>query len=123
MTFAVLPFQWPAGDTSGALVAAAMTKAAVSSLEGRPHLAQVASRKSVEQAVAQRAAAKDLASDLNVHFLIRGNVTPATSGHNVELLIVDGATERVIDIKTLAVRNGALTPRGCARSSRVRWVR
>ena len=111
MTFAVLPFQPPAGDTTGAQVAAAMTEAVVSSLEGRPRLAQVVSRKSVEQAVARRAAAKDLASDLNVHFLIRGNVVRATSGYNVELLMVDGATERVIDAKTLAVGNGGPTPR------------
>jgi tetratricopeptide (TPR) repeat protein len=88
-----------------------MTEAVVSSLEGRPRLAQVASRKSVEQAVERRAAARDLASDLKVHFLIRGNVTPATSGYNVEMLLVDGATERVIYAKTLAVDTGALTPR------------
>ena len=111
MTVAVLPFQPPPGDTTGAQVAAAMTEAAVSTLEGRTLLAQVASRKSVEQAVARRAAAKDLASDLNVHFLIRGNVTAGTSGYNVGLLVVDGATERVIDTKPLAVGNGALTPR------------
>jgi len=111
MTFAVLPFQPPAGDATGAQVASAMTEAVVSSLEGRPLLAQVASRRSAEQAVARRAAAKDLASDLNVHFLIRGTVTPLTSGYNVELLVVDGATERVIDTKTLAVGNGAFTPR------------
>ena len=111
MTFAVLPFQPPAGDTTGAQIAAAMTDAAISTQESRPLLAQVASRKSVEQAVARRAAAKDLAADLNVHFLIRGNVTPATSGYNVELLVVDGATERVIGTKTLAVGDGALTPR------------
>jgi adenylate cyclase len=111
MTFAVLPFQPPAGDATGAQVAAVMTEAAVAAEEDRPIWAQVASRKSVEQAVATRAKAKDLAFDLNVHFLIRGNVTPVTSGYNVELLVVDGATERVIDTKTLAVGNGALTPR------------
>jgi tetratricopeptide (TPR) repeat protein len=111
MTFAVLPFQPPAGDATGAQVAAAMTEAAFAAQEDRPLWAQVASRKSIEQAVARHAAAKDLASDLNVHFLIRGNVTPATSGYNVELLMVDGTTERVVDTKTLAVGNGVLTPR------------
>jgi adenylate cyclase len=111
MTFAVLPFQPPAGDARGAQVAAAITDAVAASLEGRPQLAQMVSRKSVEQAMARRAAAKDLASDLNVHFLIRGNVVPATSGYSVELLLVDGATERVVDTRTLAVGNGGLTPR------------
>jgi class 3 adenylate cyclase/tetratricopeptide (TPR) repeat protein len=111
MTFAVLPFQAPAGDAVGSQVATTMTDRAFASEETRPLWAQVASRKSVEQAVARRAAAKDLASDLNVHFLIRGNVTSAPSGYSVELLLVDGATERVIDTKTLAVGNGTLTPR------------
>lgn len=111
MTFAVLPFQSSAGDVSAARIAAAMTEVAMSLQESRPYLAQVASHKSVEQAVARHATTKDLASDLNVHFLIRGNVSPATSGYNVELLMVDGATERVIDTRTLAVGNGALTPR------------
>jgi adenylate cyclase len=111
MTFAVLPFQSPAGDVRGAQIAAAMTETATSFQESRPYFVHVVSRKSVDQAVAKSAAAKDLASDLDVHFLIRGNVDTAAAGYNVELLLVDGATERVIDTKTLAVGNGALTPR------------
>jgi len=111
MTFAVLPFQPPAGDTAGAQVAAAIAEAAVSTQESRPLLAQVASRESVEQAVSRRAAAKDLASDLNVHFLIRGRVDRVTPGYKAELLLVDGASERVLETKTLALGNGALTPR------------
>ena len=111
MTFAVLPFRPPASDAAGAQIAAAMTEAAVVTQEDRPIWAQLATRKSVEQAVARQATDKDLASDLNVRFLIRGNVTPAASGYNVGIMVVDGATERVLDSKMFPVGNGALTPR------------
>jgi tetratricopeptide (TPR) repeat protein/TolB-like protein len=111
MTFAVLPFQAPADDKSAAQVAVAMTEAATAVQEAKVLWAQVASRRSVEQALAQHVAAKDLGSALDVHFLIRGTVTPAASGYNVELLVVDAATERVLGTKTVPVASGALTPR------------
>jgi class 3 adenylate cyclase/tetratricopeptide (TPR) repeat protein len=111
MTFAVLPFQAPADDKAGAQIARAITDAASAAEEARPRWAQVASRKSVEQAVAKYAAVKDLASALTVHFLIRGNVTQATSGYNVEVFVVDGATERVLGTKSLAAGDGTLTQR------------
>jgi adenylate cyclase len=111
MTFAVLPFQPPAGDATGAQVAAALTEAAVAAQEDRPLWAQVASRKSVEQSVARHATDKDLASDLNVHFLIRGTVVPAASGYGVGIMVVDGVTERVIDSKMFPIGGGAITPR------------
>ena len=111
MTFAVLPFQAPAGDATGAQVATAMTDAAFAVEEGKVLWAQVASRRSVEQALAKHASPRDLAADLNVHFLIRGNVTPAASGYNIEMLLVDGATERGLGTQALVVPAGALTPR------------
>ena len=111
MTFAVLPFQAPANDKSGAEVAAAMTEAAFVVEESKVLWAQVASRRSVEQALAQHAAPKDLAANLNVHFLLRGNITRAASGYNVEMLVVDGATERVLGTQSLSLPAGALTPR------------
>ncbi len=111
MTFAVLPFQAPADDKEGAQVAAAMTEAAFAVEEGKVVWAQVAPRRSVEQALTQHAATKDLAAALNVHFLIRGNVTRVASGYNVEMLVVDGATERVLGTKSLIIPAGALTPR------------
>ncbi len=46
-----------------------------------------------------------------MHFLIRGNVTRAASGYNVEMLVVDAATERVLGTKSLTLAAGALTPR------------
>jgi adenylate cyclase len=111
MTFAVLPFQGPADDKEGDKVAAAMTEAAFVAEERRPLWAQVAARRSVEQALARHSGTKELAADLNVHFLIRGNVTRVASGYNVEMLVVDGATERVLGTKSLTIAPGALTPR------------
>ena len=111
MTFAVLPFQAPAGDEAGAKVATAMADAAFAVQDGKPVWAQVATRRSVEQAVTQHTSAKDLAAALDVHFLIRGNVKPSATGYDVDLLAVDGATERVIFTRSVAVANGAFTPR------------
>ncbi len=111
MTFAVLPFQAPAGDMEGAKVATAMTEAAFAVEEAKVVWAQVAPRRSVEQALARHAGARELAAELNVHFLIRGNVTRVASGYNVEMLVVDAATERVLGTKSVALAAGALTPR------------
>jgi class 3 adenylate cyclase/tetratricopeptide (TPR) repeat protein len=111
MTFAVLPFQAPAEDKEGAQVAAAMTEAAFAVQESKVLWAQVAPRRSVEQALTRHTGTKDLAADLNVHFLLRGNVTRAASGYNVEMLVVDAVTERVLGTKSLTLAAGALTPR------------
>jgi adenylate cyclase len=111
MTFAVLPFQAPANDTAGAQVAAALTDAAVGIQERKVVWAQVASRRSVEQAVKERSSPKDIGAALDVHFLLRGNMTPAGSGYNAELLVIDAPTERVLGTKTFPVAAGALTAR------------
>ena len=111
LTFAVLPFKAPADDGEGAQVAKTITDAAIAAEETRPRFAQVASRKAVEQAVAKHVGMKDLATALNVHFLIRGNVTRASPGYNVEIFVVDGVTERVLGTKSLAVGDGTLTER------------
>jgi tetratricopeptide (TPR) repeat protein len=111
MTFAVLPFQAPAGDEAGAKVATAMTEAAFAMEEARALWAQVAPRRSVEEALARHTGTRELAAALNVHFLIRGNVTRAASGYNVEMLVVDGTTERVLGTRSLTLAAGALAPR------------
>jgi len=111
MTFAVLPFQALADDKEGAQVAAAMTEAAFATQERNARWAQVAPRRSVEQALTQHTGTKDLAAALNVHFLIRGNVTRMAPDYNVQMLVVDGATERVLGTKSLTIATGALTPR------------
>jgi len=111
MTFAVLPFQAPADDKTAAQVAVAMTEAVQAVEEGNVVWAQVVSRRSAEEASTRHTAAKDLGSALNVHFLLRGNVTRVASGYKVEMLVVDTATERVLGTKSLAIEAGSLTPR------------
>jgi class 3 adenylate cyclase/tetratricopeptide (TPR) repeat protein len=111
MTFAVLPFSAPAGDEMGAKVAAATTEAATAVQEGKTRWAVVAPRASVAQVVAKYSATKDIAKALDVHFLIRGNVSRAASGYNAELLVLDGETERVLGTQTIAIPAGELTPR------------
>ncbi|MBS0326322.1 MAG: tetratricopeptide repeat protein [Proteobacteria bacterium] len=111
MTFAVLPFHAPAGDAGAVSVAAATTDAAIAVEEGNVVWAQVASRRSVGQALAQHTGARDIGKALDVHFLIRGNVTPAASGYRVEMLMVDVSTERAIGTKSLPVAADAVMPR------------
>jgi len=111
MTFAVLPFQAPVDDQAGAEVAAVLTDAAIGMQERKVVWAQVASRRSVEQAVKEQSSDKALANALDVHFLIRGNLTPAATGYNAELLVVDGPTERVLGTKSFPVGTRAPGPR------------
>jgi adenylate cyclase len=111
MTFAVLPFTAPTGDDGAAKVAAATTEAATAVEEAKTRWAVVAPRASVAQAVAKHAAMRDIAKALNVHFLIRGNVSHAAEGYKAELLILDGETERVLDTRAIAIPAGQLEPR------------
>jgi adenylate cyclase len=111
MTFAVLPFSAPPGDETAAKVAAATTEAATAVEEAKTRWAVVAPRASVAQAVAKYSATKDIAKALDVHFLIRGNVSPAESGYNAELLVLDGETERVLGTRTIAIPAGEVAPR------------
>ena len=86
MTFAVLPFSAPTGDKEAGQVATAMTEAVFAGQEGRKRWALVASRGSVEQALTRHTGVRELASDLNVQFLLRGNVTRAASAYKVQYL-------------------------------------
>ena len=112
MTFAVLPFTAPAGDAQAASLAVAMTEAVQADQEANKLWAVVVARSAVDLALTKHATTQDLATALNVHFLIRGHVarTP-TAGHALELRVVDGSTERVLETRALAVVAGALSPR------------
>ena len=111
MTFAVLPFQAPTDDPTGTRVAKAMTEAAFAAHEQFTEWAQIVSATRAEQASARHASIRDIASDLHVHFLLRGKVTSAASGYALSLLLVDGATERVIASRTMAVGVGPIASR------------
>jgi class 3 adenylate cyclase len=75
MTFAVLPFDAPANDADVRAVAAALTDELRASQERRTSWARTSARRSVDDAVARHASLKDIAKALDVHFLMRGNVS------------------------------------------------
>ena len=111
MTFAVIPFEGPSGDAAGGQVATTMTEAATAIQENRSW-ARVAPRRKVDEALARNVSPRELGRALDVHFLIRGHVAKAPSGGYVtELQMVDTATERILGARTLAVPEGATTPR------------
>ena len=111
MTFAVLPFQAPVDDPTGTRVAKVMTEATLALLDVFSDWVQVAPAGRAEQASARHAGARQLASDLNVHFLLRGKVTVESTGYNLSLQLVDGTTERVVATRTLGLGDGAKAPR------------
>jgi class 3 adenylate cyclase/tetratricopeptide (TPR) repeat protein len=111
MTFAVLPFSAPAGDEGAAKVAAATTETVTAVWEAKTRWAVIAPRASVAQAVAKYAATKDIAKALDVHFLLRGNVSQAAAGYNAELLMLDGETERMLGRGAVAIPAGQLGSR------------
>ena len=110
MIFAVLPFESPSGDAAAARVASAVGEAVTAAQEADTLWAQVAPRRSVEQAIRAHSATKDLGAALNVHFLIRGTVSRAPTGYAVDLFLVDAESERVLRKRSLEVPTAAELP-------------
>lgn len=111
MTYAVLPFQSAADDPQGAQVAKATAEAIRTMLEARKELISVVSRASVEQLSAHETNMKQLAKDLDVHFLVRGTVTRSADAYMVTVVGVDGESERVLTTQSLKIAKDQLTPR------------
>jgi class 3 adenylate cyclase/TolB-like protein len=111
MTFAVLPVDAPAGDADAIRLAGDMTDAVTTAQEARTRWAQVVPRRSVEEALARHTGTRDLGAALNVHFLLRGNVSRASAGYTGELFVIDAATERILDKRTLSIASTTLAPR------------
>ena len=110
MTFAVLPFQSPAGDGPGVQVATATADQIRTMLENRKELISVAPPASAEQASARESSMKKLAKELDVHFLVRGTVARSADGYNVTVVSIDGDSERVLASHTLKVPKEELIP-------------
>jgi TolB-like protein len=110
MTFAVLPFQSAADDPHGVQVAKATADEIRTMLESRKELISVISRASAEQASARETSMKQLAKELDSHFLVRGTVARSAVGYHVTVVGVDGDTERVLATQSLKVANDELTP-------------
>ena len=111
MTFALLPLRPASDETTEAQIAKATGAQTFNSLELNHHWVNLAPAASVTRALAQTAAPKDIATALNVHFLIRGSVSRAALGHTVTLSTVDGETERVLGSVDLPIPPNSLTPR------------
>ena len=111
MTFAVLPIDVPAGDTDAAQVATAIGEQVVARQEANTKWALVVSRPAVRQALAQHTSLHDVGKALDVHFLLRGNVSRAAGGYAVDLFVVDAATERVLDTRSLSLKSATPTAR------------
>jgi TolB-like protein len=111
MTFAVLPFQAPQGDDHAREVARVAGEMVTAELEARAVFAHVAPRRSVADAEAKLASPRALAKSLDVHFLVRGNVTKAPAGYTINLALVDGDSERITNGDSLVVAADATQPR------------
>ena len=111
MTFAVLPFQAPTGDSHGAQAAGATTEEFASQLDGRTLFVHTVTRASVEKALSHVTELRDIARALDVHFLVRGALTKTKDGYRVDTVIVDGNSERALQAQSLAIAGDALTPR------------
>ncbi len=111
MTFAVVPFDGPSNDAHGVQVAQATAEAVTATLERDALFLQLASRRSVADAVRRFARSRDLARALDVHFLIGGTATRGDSDYRVELTLTDGSTEHVLQTAELSVTGDALRPR------------
>ncbi len=111
MTFAVLPFAAPAEDSRATQIAKATNQAVTAYLESRTLFTHVASNRSVEDATAHLNSPKALAKALDVHFLIRGTVVRDGAKDSVNLLVVDGSSERVLGQSTLHIAPDSLLPK------------
>jgi tetratricopeptide (TPR) repeat protein len=111
MTFAMLPLQGAADDLTAQQVAKATGQIVFKSLDENHEWLQLARRESVEQALRQYSAPRDLARTLNVHFLMRGSVAHSPSGYDTTLFVVDGESERVLGSRTVPIPVNALVPR------------
>ena len=108
MTFAVMPFQAPADDPTGARTAKALTDATIA-LQAESSLGvHSPPRASVEQAAGRLSGNKELAETLNVHFLIRGLLAAQSPGYKLALSVIDGRTERVLETQEVSVDAGPL---------------
>ena len=111
MTFAVLPFTAPAEDEGGRKVANAMAEAVAAFQEKNHNWAHVASRAQAQDAAAKHAGPREIARALDVHFLLRGAVSADSRGYKVDLSVVDGRTERVLETQSVAVAAGSAQPK------------
>ncbi|HEY8244771.1 MAG TPA: adenylate/guanylate cyclase domain-containing protein, partial [Casimicrobiaceae bacterium] len=108
MTFAVLPLDAPANDADARAVAETLTDVLRASQERRTSWARTLARRSVDDAVARHASLKEIAKALDVHFLMRGSVSRSGNAYSAEVMLVDGASERVLATRAFSAPAGPL---------------
>jgi hypothetical protein len=101
MTFAALPSLFSSQETRDADVAAANTDAYGGALERNDWWAHTAEREAARQAATQFHSVREIAKALNVHFLLRGTLRKTSTGHAIDLRMLDGESEREIAVDTL----------------------
>jgi serine/threonine protein kinase/TolB-like protein len=112
MTFAILPFQAPQGDAIGQALATSTFEVMATAFDNNNLWGQVAPRRSVDEALARLARLKDTAATLDVHYLIRGAIEHTPPNYTVNVLLVDGASERVLGARSfLLPANATARPR------------
>lgn len=111
MTFAVLPFHAPTGDAEAARLAQAAFESAQALQEARTLWARATPRAMVAQAVATPGSFRQLGQALDVHFLLRGNITRTAAGYVLDLTVLDAVSESPLDSRTIAADASGVTPR------------
>lgn len=110
MTFAVLPFEAPAGDAAAERLARSTYETTQAQQESRYLWARVTPQALVARTLPEHAAPDALAQALGVHYLLRGTVLRQGEGHTVDLAVVDAQTGRMLDRRTFRHEPGAEVP-------------
>ena len=110
MTFAVLPFEAPAGDATAERLARSTLEKAQAQQELRYLWARVTPQAQVARALPEHPALDSLAQVLGVHYLLRGTVIRQGEGHTLELSVIDGQSGRVLDRRSLRSEPGPEVP-------------
>jgi serine/threonine protein kinase len=112
MTFAMLPFQAPRDDAIGQGLATSTFEVLATAFDNNSLWGQLAPRRSVGEAVTRLPRLKDIATALDVHYLIRGTIEHTRPDYTVNVLLVDGASERVLGARSfLLAANVTARPR------------
>ena len=111
MTFAILPFQAPRGDPIAQTLAISTFEVMATAFDDNNLWGQVAPRRSVDEALGRFSRVKDIATALDVHFLIRGTIAKPPPDYTVNVLLIDGASERVLGARSFLLRANVARPR------------
>ena len=106
MIFAVLSFTGPSGDAEAARLALAAFESTQTQQEARTNWARVTPRALVQQAMAKPSSLRQLGQTLDVHFLLRGNITRGAAGYSLDLTVLDVQTEAPLASRSIPFEAG-----------------